>query len=123
MSKRQLELKIAEIAVKVKQSDDTMKVWHLRPDFEHMLFSDAEEGEEGEEGSADEDNGKKASSSSSSSSLAGGGGKAKRKREEPPSKAAEGGPNGGAKPARKLRRAFQWFVKATREEAQKVCAV
>eukprot|EP00606_Chrysophyceae_sp_TOSAG23-5_P000848 GSChrysophyteH2.ASY1.ANO1.520.1 assembled CDS len=40
ISKRQIELKIAEIAVKEKHEKDPTKVWHIRPDFQHLLERD-----------------------------------------------------------------------------------
>ena len=40
ISKRQIELKIAEIAVKEKHEHDSTKVWHIRPEFQHLLNMD-----------------------------------------------------------------------------------
>eukprot|EP00605_Chrysophyceae_sp_TOSAG23-4_P002848 GSChrysophyteH1.ASY1.ANO1.3137.1 assembled CDS len=37
ISKRQIELKIAEIAVKEKHEKDHTKVWHIRPEHNHWL--------------------------------------------------------------------------------------
>jgi len=37
ISKRQVELKIAELAVKEKHEKDHTKVWHIRPDFHYLL--------------------------------------------------------------------------------------
>jgi hypothetical protein len=36
-SKRQVEIKINEIAVKEKREDDNIKVWHIKPEFEYFL--------------------------------------------------------------------------------------
>ena len=40
LSKRQIELKIAEIAVKEKHDGDNTKVWHLRPPYAYLLRQD-----------------------------------------------------------------------------------
>jgi len=37
ISKRQIELKVAEIAIKEKRPSDTTKIWHIRKEFEHYL--------------------------------------------------------------------------------------
>jgi len=37
IAKRKLELKIAEISVKEKRGKDTMKMWYIKPEFEHLL--------------------------------------------------------------------------------------
>jgi len=44
ISKRQLELKIAEISVKEKHESDTLKVWHIKPEYEHLLNDIKKEG-------------------------------------------------------------------------------
>ena len=36
VSKRQIELKINELAVKEKRDEDHKPVWHLRPEFQHL---------------------------------------------------------------------------------------
>eukprot|EP01041_Mallomonas_annulata_P005791 gene5791-11693_t len=38
MSKRQIEKKVSEIAVKERRGSDTAKVWHMLPEFEHYLY-------------------------------------------------------------------------------------
>ena len=40
VSKRQTELKIAEIAIKEKREEDKGKVWHIRPQYAHYLNMD-----------------------------------------------------------------------------------
>ena len=40
MSKRQVEIKINELAVKEKMAGDTAKVWHIRPQFHYLLGVD-----------------------------------------------------------------------------------
>ena len=40
MSKRQVEIKINELAVKEKMVGDTAKVWHIRPKFQYLLSVD-----------------------------------------------------------------------------------
>ena len=40
VSKRQTELKIAEIAIKEKREEDKGKVWHIRPQYAHYLTMD-----------------------------------------------------------------------------------
>ena len=40
ISKRQVELKIAELAVKEKTFEDVTKVWHIRPEYQYMLKYD-----------------------------------------------------------------------------------
>ena len=37
VSKRQVELKIAEIAEKEKRPEDAGKVWHVKVEFEYLL--------------------------------------------------------------------------------------
>jgi SWI/SNF-related matrix-associated actin-dependent regulator of chromatin subfamily A member 5 len=37
ISKRQVELEAQKLAVKEKQGNDATKVWHIRPEFEHLL--------------------------------------------------------------------------------------
>lgn len=36
-SKRQVEIKINEVATKEKREEDNIKVWHIRPEFEYYL--------------------------------------------------------------------------------------
>jgi hypothetical protein len=36
-SKRQVEIKINELALKEKRNDDSVKVWHIKPEFEFYL--------------------------------------------------------------------------------------
>jgi hypothetical protein len=43
ISKRQIELKIAELAVKEKTFEDVTKVWHIRPEYQYMLKYDTPE--------------------------------------------------------------------------------
>ena len=43
VSKRQTELKIAEIAIKEKREEDKGKVWHIRPQYAHYLNMDISE--------------------------------------------------------------------------------
>jgi hypothetical protein len=42
VSKRQVEIKINELAIKEKRATDTQKVWHIRREFEHLLEDPAE---------------------------------------------------------------------------------
>jgi hypothetical protein len=37
ISKRQIELEAQRLAVKEKQGKDSMKVWHIRPEYEYLL--------------------------------------------------------------------------------------
>jgi hypothetical protein len=126
VSKRQTELKIFEVAVKERQEDDTKQIWHIRTEFEQFLHM---------ENSYDS----KASSSSSISGPKGGKSKekegkvlqVKRKRDEDgdeeegedghKSKVAAGStPGGGKKAPKKYKRAFGFFVKARRADAEEM---
>jgi uncharacterized membrane protein len=42
VSKRQVEIKINELAIKEKRATDTQKVWHIRREFEYLLEDAAE---------------------------------------------------------------------------------
>jgi hypothetical protein len=122
LSKRQTEMKIAEVAVKEKKGDDVKQVWHIRPEFEHYLtmenFYDGQAPAQPAKGAKSGPK-EKASSSSSSS-----GGAAKRKREDDDDDGdsgpkGKGGstPTGGREP-KKAKHAFGFFVKAKRAEAE-----
>ncbi len=87
-SKRQVELKINELAVKEKQQSDACKVWHIRPEFQTYL-----------------------NSSETTANM-----------ETPPKltkkrKAEEEDPSNSKEP-KKYKRAFGFFVKAMRQEAE-----
>lgn len=57
ISKRQVELEAQKMAVKEKQGRDTMRMWHIRPEFQHML-EEGDAGEEEEEESVEEETSK-----------------------------------------------------------------
>jgi hypothetical protein len=42
VSKRQVEFKINEVAVKEKRATDAQKVWHIKREFEHLLEDEKE---------------------------------------------------------------------------------
>ena len=116
LSKRQTEIKIAEIALKVKTPEDVKQVWHIRPEFQHYLsmetFYDA----------------KAAADAMAVSAVTGKGGKPgpkptapKRKREDDDDDDAGKGGKGGSTPGKepkKAKHAFGFFVKARRAEAE-----
>lgn len=128
-SKRQVEIKINELAVKEKRPEDQYKVWHIRDEYAHYL------GEPGPGGYA-----------AVAPSAASGGAAApktpkgaavkeekektvkstpnKRKRdtsnedEEGEAAGGTGGPSSASKEPKRFKRAFGFFVKAKRAEAE-----
>eukprot|EP00981_Chlorochromonas_danica_P005429 scaffold1091_cov164-Ochromonas_danica.AAC.52 len=99
-AKRQVELKIGEIAVKEKQGDDTCRVWHIRPEFQRYL----------EDGVKTAESSKRKASSNAADDKDTGSTRKKAKKEEP----LEIDRNG----PKKFKRAFGFFVKAKRAEAE-----
>lgn len=99
-AKRQVELKIGEIAVKEKQGDDTCRVWHIRPEFQRYL----------EDGAKTAESSKRKASSNATDDKDTGSSRKKAKKEEP----LEIDRNG----PKKFKRAFGFFVKAKRAEAE-----
>jgi len=144
ISKRQCEIKINEIGEKDKRAGDSSKVWYIRPEFEKYLLMKCSSG--GEAMETDEPPKKKAGKAAASTLASGGssGSLIKRKREEgtktPASKQKKSSaastpgaltplvnsnsntPNaadGGALVApKKFKRAFGFFVKARRYDAE-----
>lgn len=99
-SKRQVEIKINEIGIKEKQANDTYKVWHVKKDFEKYLNSAESEAKSRE----------KVNVQGSKVAL-------KRKSEEVPEN--DDMQDGiSAKEPKKYKRAFGFFVKAMRQEAE-----
>lgn len=113
-AKRQVELKIGELAVKEKQENDTCKVWHIKPEFAKFLtmevdqpaFSAADRGEG--QSSAVTDSGKRKAAAVLDGD-AKGAGSAKKARKDDDAQAQE---------PKKFKRAFGFFVKAKRSEAE-----
>ena len=122
LSKRQTEMKIAEVAVKEKKGEDLKQVWHIRPEFEDYLkkenFYDGQVVLAQPAKSAKSAPKEKAPSSSSSSSAV-----AKRKRDDDDDDGdsgarGKGGSTPTGKEPKKAKHAFGFFVKAKRAEAE-----
>jgi hypothetical protein len=154
ISKRQTELKIAEIAEKEKRPGDSAKTWHIRPEFEKYLAMSPDYKPGSPAAADDKQPPKKKSKPASAAALASGsssgGSLIKRKRAEgkgetgtPASKqkktganstpgaltplvsssssspaAAEAEESGPLVAPKKFKRAFGFFVKARRHEAE-----
>ena len=108
VSKRQAEIKINELAVKEKRPEDKYIIWHIRPEFERYLHMS----------SSDAMSASSSSSSSSSSGAADVGSSAKKRKNDDTEDAGEAAGSGGAKEPRRYKRAFGFFVKSKRAEAE-----
>ena len=112
MSKRQIELKIGELAVKEKHDEDKGKVWHIRPQFAHYLQIENFDETEGippapsSTNAAAIDSEKKSKKKKETPLVAFDSANSKRKREDD-----------GAEP-KKYKTAFNIFVKAVRADAE-----
>ena len=136
VSKRQAEIKINELAVKEKRETDKYIIWHIRPEFEkylHMTSSEAIAAAANAAPSSQQTVVSAASSSASSSTgagaaatssqsstVAGGSANAKKRKTEEVEEAetTTGGAGGEVKEPRRYKRAFGFFVKAKRAEAE-----
>ncbi len=125
ISKRQVELKIFELAVKEKRSEDSYKIWHIRDEFTRYLDmvpgqpipakkNEPKSAAKSKQSASDE--APKSSSKAASTP--------KRKRDDEaaaPSSGAKDGSGGSAvkgEGPKKFKRAFGFFVKAKRAEAE-----
>ena len=122
-AKRQVELKISEIAIKEKRTNDSKLVWYILPQYEHFL-----EMENFEENAAiadksdatameTEDKKRKRSIGDNMSSPES---KPKQKVTKPSSEDKQTSQSSASGEPKKYKRAFAWFVKEKRPEAEKV---
>ena len=130
LSKRQTEMKIAEVAVKEKKADDVKQVWHIRPEFQHYLtmenFHDekafAAAAAAASSSSAVPEKKVKTEKGTAAKEKTTSAAAAKRKRDEDDNDDGERGGKGGSTPAgkepKKAKHAFGFFVKAKRSEAE-----
>ena len=124
-SKRQTEMKIFEVAKKEKQAEDTKQIWHIRPDFEHFLYMENFATGDGERSSASKS--KSQSKDKATKDTSNGSTSAKRKRDDDSSPITKNNKEEGSsassaaagKEPKKYKRAFGFFVKAKRPEAEK----
>ena len=110
VSKRQTELKIAEIAIKEKREEDKGKVWHIRPQYAHYLTMDTAEstGPASVSTSAAEDRKRKSVSIDESS----------KKRQSTESSVAKRKRGEELQEPKKFKNAFNIFVKKIRAQAE-----
>lgn len=113
MSKRQIELKIGELAVKEKHEEDKGKVWHIRPQFAHYLQLE----------NFDESEGIPAAPSSANAAANDDSEKKGRKKKEIPAVVPQDSANSKRKreddvEPKKFKTAFNIFVKAVRADAE-----
>ncbi len=117
ISKRQVEIKIFEMAVKEKRAEDTYKVWHIRDEFLkylHMADGSAAAKTPKKEKAAKPEKEAAAPKSAAKSTP-------KRKRDEEAAASSSSAKEGGganSKEPKKFKRAFGFFVKAKRAEAE-----
>lgn len=102
-AKRQVELKINEIAVKEKRENDSCKVWHIKPEFLRFVDPSGAAPKKAEDEMSNEGGGKRKSLSGSA--------------ESPPSKKMK--KDVPSEEPKKYKRAFGFFVRAKRSEAEK----
>lgn len=116
VSKRQAEIKINEVAVKEKRAEDKYIIWHLRPEYEPFVNMTPEEAVI-------------AAASLPPSEVSATTSSAKKRKAEPEAEEENGhgspaGTNGaaagagGEKEPRRYKRAFGFFVKEKRAEAE-----
>lgn len=117
-AKRQVELKISEIAVKEKRANDSKLVWYIVPQYEHYLemenFEDNTNMEKSDV-SETEDKKRKRSLGDQLSSP-----ESKLKSKAPKASIEEKPSSQSYSEPKKYKRAFAWFVKEKRPEAEKV---
>ena len=70
ISKRQIELEAQRLAVKEKQGKDSMKVWHIRPEYKHLLEENADKDEAAPDGKGEESKTSKSAKKKAGSTMA-----------------------------------------------------
>jgi hypothetical protein len=130
-AKRQIEMKINEVAVKEKRGDDRLQVWHINPEFQQYLEMENFDMDEINEPQVSAPKPKKVKASNAEKSE----GKGtidsffpskSQKRKLDDSQSSDKAGNGASsssidatpKEPKKLKRAFGFFVKAKRAEAE-----
>lgn len=111
-AKRQVEIKIGELAVKEKKGDDACKVWHIKPEFVRYLDESSECDAPDLSSAVELESGKRRPTADVDPNLQSASKRARKDEESSPV----------AMPAvsepKKFKRAFGFFVKAKRPEAE-----